>query len=228
MRPLASSPEKGFSAASTSEIARQAGVAEGTIFRYFKTKKDILRGILMHLGNVIAELLVVYGLKKILFHEGHEDLRSGIKGVLKDRMAMIDAVFPMLRIVITEAMYHEDIRQILYDKIISRAVEVVCVIGEMVDKGLMKGEIALWSSPAAVFWPTWCFFRCNLCFGPMIELDDYDRELGRSLTQSCMESQCPRTVTKSREGVFVKVFMKIKMSFFLIMPRAFSDVRLRR
>ena len=170
--------EKGFSAASTSEIARQAGAAEGTIFRYFKTKKDILRGILMHLGNVIAELLVVYGLKKILFHEGHEDLRSGIKGVLKDRMAMIDAVFPMLRIVITEAMYHEDIRQILYDKIISRAVEVFAEYHrEMVDKGLMKGEIDAVVAGRSILANLVLFFVYRNLFGPMIELDDYDREL---------------------------------------------------
>ena len=170
--------EKGFSAASTSEIARQAGVAEGTIFRYFKTKKDILRGILMHLGNVIAELLVVYGLKKILFHEGHEDLRSGIKGVLKDRMAMIDAVFPMLRIVITEAMYHEDIRQILYDKIISRAVEVFEEYHrEMVEKGLMKGEIDAVVAGRSILANLVLFFVYRNLFSPMIELDDYDREL---------------------------------------------------
>lgn len=31
--------EKGFSAAATSEIAQRAGVAEGTIFRYYRTKK---------------------------------------------------------------------------------------------------------------------------------------------------------------------------------------------
>ncbi|MHB8066249.1 MAG: TetR/AcrR family transcriptional regulator, partial [Ruminiclostridium sp.] len=36
------SNEKGFSSATTSEIAKRAGVAEGTIFRYFKTKHDIL------------------------------------------------------------------------------------------------------------------------------------------------------------------------------------------
>ena len=170
--------EKGFSAASTSEIARQAGVAEGTIFRYFKTKKDILRGILIHLGNVIAELLVVYGLKKILLSDGREDLRSGIKRVLKDRMAMIDAVFPMLRIVITEAMYHEDIRQILYDKIISRAVEVFEEYHrEMVEKGLMKREIDAVVAGRSILANLVLFFVYRNLFGPMIQLDDYDQEL---------------------------------------------------
>ena len=31
--------QKGYSAATTSEIAREANTAEGTIFRYYKTKK---------------------------------------------------------------------------------------------------------------------------------------------------------------------------------------------
>ncbi len=170
--------EKGFSAASTSEIARQAGVAEGTIFRYFKTKKDILRGILIHLGNIVAEPLVIYGLKKILFQDGREDLRAGIKLVLKDRMAIIDALFPMLRIVITEAMYHEDIRQILYDKIISRAVEVFEEYHrEMVEKGLMKREIDAVVAGRSILANLVLFFVYRNLFGPMIKLDDYDREL---------------------------------------------------
>jgi AcrR family transcriptional regulator len=37
--------EKGFAATSTSEIAQMAGVAEGTIFRHYKTKKDLLLAI---------------------------------------------------------------------------------------------------------------------------------------------------------------------------------------
>jgi len=170
--------EKGFSAASTSEIARLAGVAEGTIFRYFKTKKDILRGILIHLGNVIAEPLVVYGLKKILFNDGREDLRSSIKFVLKDRMAMIDAIFPMLRIVITEAMYHEDIREILYEKIISKAVDVYRTYHEeMAGKGLMKSEIDAVVAGRSILGNLVLFFVYRNLFGPMIKLDDYDREL---------------------------------------------------
>lgn len=32
--------EKGYASTSTSEIAKKAGVAEGTIFRHYKTKKS--------------------------------------------------------------------------------------------------------------------------------------------------------------------------------------------
>ena len=37
--------EKGYEATATSEIAKKAKVAEGTIFRYYKTKKDLLFAI---------------------------------------------------------------------------------------------------------------------------------------------------------------------------------------
>jgi AcrR family transcriptional regulator len=37
--------EKGYNATSTKEIAKMAGVSEGTIFRYFKTKNHILKGL---------------------------------------------------------------------------------------------------------------------------------------------------------------------------------------
>ena len=33
--------EKGYESVSTAEIAKKAGVAEGTIFRLYKTKKDL-------------------------------------------------------------------------------------------------------------------------------------------------------------------------------------------
>ena len=37
--------EKGYEATATSEIAKKAKVAEGTIFRYYKTKKELLYAI---------------------------------------------------------------------------------------------------------------------------------------------------------------------------------------
>lgn len=37
--------EKGYSATTTSVIAKKAGVGEGTIFHHYKTKKDLLLAI---------------------------------------------------------------------------------------------------------------------------------------------------------------------------------------
>jgi AcrR family transcriptional regulator len=172
--------EKGFSASSTSEIAHMAGVAEGTIFRYFKTKKDILRGILIHMVNILGEPLMLDSFKKILFSEDQKDLRAIIKAFLKERFALIDAIYPMLRIVVTEALYHEDIRKILYESIISKSLEIFKQFQEeMVAKGLMNKDIDPMVATRSISGNFVGFFIYRKFFGPMTELEDFDRDLDR-------------------------------------------------
>lgn len=172
--------EKGFSASSTNEIARLAGVAEGTIFRYFKTKKDILRGILIQMVHMTSEPLFLDSIKKILFQENQKDLRSILKALLKNRIDLIEAIFPMLRIVITEAMYHEDIREILYEKIISELLEIYKIFQEeMVAKGLMNKELDPVIVARSVIGNLAAFFVYRNIFGPMVQLEDFDQELDK-------------------------------------------------
>ena len=59
-----------------------------------------------------------------------------------------------------------------------RAVEVFAEYHrEMVDKGLMKGEIDAVVAGRSILANLVLFFVYRNLFGPMIELDDYDREL---------------------------------------------------
>ena len=44
--------------APTSQIAKRAGVAEGTLFRYFPTKDDLLNKLYIHLIQNLNEALV--------------------------------------------------------------------------------------------------------------------------------------------------------------------------
>lgn len=170
--------EKGFSASTTSEIAKMAGVAEGTIFRYFKTKKDILRGIIIHLVNIVGEPLILDSFKKVLFDEEQKDLRSIIRVLLKKRFALMEAIYPMLRIVVTEAMYHEDIREILYDKIISKALEIFRLFREeMVAKGLMAKDIDPLAASRSIYGNLVGFFIYRKFFGSVVKLEDFDQDL---------------------------------------------------
>jgi len=170
--------EKGFSASSTSEIARLAGVAEGTIFRYFKTKKDILRGILIHLVNIVGEPLILDSFKKVLFNENHKDLRSVIKALLKERFDLMEEIYPMLRIVVTEALYHEDIRKILYEKIISKALGIFKLFREeMVAKGLMDKDIDPLVASRSIYGNLVGFFVYRKFIGPLIDVEDFDQDL---------------------------------------------------
>ena len=135
--------EKGFSASTTSEIAKTAGVAEGTIFRYYKTKKDILRALHVLFINQLGRKLVLEGVEKILANCDDKDLKEVFKSLLADRIKLIDSIFPIARIVFTEALYHEDIREAIYQNIISRGIAIIDVFrSKMLDRGLIRVEVS--------------------------------------------------------------------------------------
>lgn len=116
--------EKGFSASTTNEIAKEAGVAEGTIFRYFPTKKDILRGFFVEVANIIADKIVLPSLEEILLDKTQKDAREVIREIVKDRIKLVDSHFSMIKVIMSEVLFHEDIRAIFIDNIVNRLLPV--------------------------------------------------------------------------------------------------------
>lgn len=111
--------EKGFASATTSEIAKEAGVAEGTIFRYFSTKKDILRKIMIKAIEVIAPEVVSKPIE-ILSNYNNKSAKEILVEILKERVSFISPKLPIIKTVFAEALFHEDIRESLRDNIIMR------------------------------------------------------------------------------------------------------------
>jgi len=174
--------EKGFSAATTSEIAKKAGVAEGTIFRYFKTKKDILRGILVQTINLIGNKLVVGQIEKILLEHADKDLRTILKEVLYDRMQMVDSIYPMARVVITEALYHEDIREAVYENIIAKALAVFQLFHQkMAEKGILRNDLEPDVLFRSILGNMAILIAQKKMFHHHFNLDDIDREFEKML-----------------------------------------------
>jgi len=50
--------ERGLNAAPTSEISKQAGVAEGTLFTYFKTKDDLINALYREIKLELADAMM--------------------------------------------------------------------------------------------------------------------------------------------------------------------------
>jgi AcrR family transcriptional regulator len=50
--------ERGLTAAPTSEISKQAGVAEGTLFTYFKTKDDLINALYREVKLELADAMM--------------------------------------------------------------------------------------------------------------------------------------------------------------------------
>lgn len=169
--------EKGFSAATTSEIAKGAGIAEGTIFRYFKTKKDILRGILIQTINLMGTRVVMNPVEKIFNSSKDKDLRPILKELLYDRLKLVESIFPMARVIMTEALLHDDIREAIYQNIITKALEVFNVFhGQMVEKGVLRSNVKPDVMFRSILGNMALFIAQRKLFSDKFEFDDLEKE----------------------------------------------------
>lgn len=174
--------EKGFSAATTSEIAKNAGISEGTIFRYFKTKKDILRGILIQTIKVFSGKIVMDGIEKIFLASEGKDLHAIMKEIIHDRLKLADSFFPMARVILTEALYHEDVREAIYENIVLKVLDIFKEFhAKMVEKGLMRSDV----EPMVILRSTLGNFGALIAqkkvFGEKIKIDDFEVEVDKMI-----------------------------------------------
>ncbi|MFD0671880.1 TetR/AcrR family transcriptional regulator [Cohnella sp. GCM10027633] len=102
--------EKGYSGAATSEIAQRAEVAEGTIFRHYKTKKDLLYAIV---SPFVARLVEPFVLRELypLFDEPHPTFEGFVRSILNNRIAFVEKNIKVLRIMLQEVPFHPELRE---------------------------------------------------------------------------------------------------------------------
>jgi AcrR family transcriptional regulator len=72
---------KGFSRASTAEIARKAGVSQGTVFYYFPTKYDLLIALINQYFSIEAVTNSLSGMPE-------ENLQERLRALLQERLAV--------------------------------------------------------------------------------------------------------------------------------------------
>jgi len=119
---------KGFSGATTKEIASMAGVAEGTIFRYFKTKKDILFSLI---GPY-----VVQSLADTLDAVSGETDEVMLTAILKNRLDLMHNNIDLLRLLITEAQFHPELGDKFAELV---SMKVAPVLEQFITKRIENG-----------------------------------------------------------------------------------------
>ncbi|WP_438446680.1 TetR/AcrR family transcriptional regulator [Gorillibacterium sp. sgz5001074] len=100
--------EKGYSATSTSEIAQKAGVAEGTIFRHYKTKKDLLLSIV---GPILTKLVAPFFIRDFakLLDLPYSRMEDFYRAVAKNRIQFARSNAKLLRILIHEVPFQPEL-----------------------------------------------------------------------------------------------------------------------
>lgn len=102
--------EKGFSATSTSEIAGRADVAEGTIFKHFKSKKGLLMAVVSPLMVKFYAPMIKKDLYKV-FDQEFEYFQDFIRELINNRKEFIQSNLPILRILVQEIPFHPELKE---------------------------------------------------------------------------------------------------------------------
>ena len=130
--------EKGYEGGRTSDIAKEANISEGTIFRYFKTKKDLLIGLLMPLVVKFFRPLMFKSVEKIMDNEKNETIDVVLKNLMLDRMSLIKKNAPLVKTVLVESIYHPELLEPLQKDV---APKIIPIIDKFFKDNIEKGNL---------------------------------------------------------------------------------------
>lgn len=94
---------KGFHGATIREIASAAGLAEGTIYLYFASKQEILKGVFALIPEDSSGRPVRV--------DGEADDAAFLASLIKGQVRSLAAYAPFIRLVVHEADLHDDLRR---------------------------------------------------------------------------------------------------------------------
>lgn len=122
---------RGYDATTTKDLATQAGIAEGTLFRHFENKKAILievatQGWIEILTDLLTELSEMGSYK-------------AVSQVMKRRMFRLHENGELLRVCFFEAQFHPELRERIQSEVISKMTDVTEAFFETaMEKGIYR------------------------------------------------------------------------------------------
>lgn len=129
--------EKGFAATSTNEIAKKAGVAEGTIFRHYKTKKELLLSIVTPTMVKMVRPIILKDLNKVLDQE-YEKMEDFLRAMISNRQEFLEKNMRIMQIFIQEIPFHHELREQFIEQI---GTKVYARFHQIMEYYRSKGQI---------------------------------------------------------------------------------------
>lgn len=126
--------EKGYAAVNLDEVARQAGIAKGTLYRYYDSKENLFRAVVQ---QAIAENKGVLELAAPAMGGTLAELVPRLLMAAGDTSGANNAP-ALARLVIAESQAFPDLAKIWHDEVVSR---VLSLITERIQQSQEEGEI---------------------------------------------------------------------------------------
>src|SRR5258708_28236640 len=109
--------EKGFHRATIKDIARSAGIADGTIYTYFANKNELLLGILNRLNQ--SEQRTEH-----FSQQAAQDFRSFLVTYIRQRMEVIWPNAQIFQAVLPEMLVNAELRDHYYQEVITPTIAI--------------------------------------------------------------------------------------------------------
>ena len=113
--------EKGYEKVSTAEIAAKAGVAEGTIFRQYKTKRELLEAILIPSFMRFVKPMIIKKFISGVLDKEYTTLENFVEIIVKDRYEFAKEETPLFRIIVQEIISQDYIRDEIREMFLTNA-----------------------------------------------------------------------------------------------------------
>jgi len=138
--------EIGFENTTASLIAKEAGVSEGTVFSYFKTKEGILEAILStFLEQVIPDVIADFSKKK--FTENQETFSVFLRSIVRDRLIFIRENQMQVKILLSRSFIDNTISNQLGNVIVDSIIKPISpILNQFKEMGLIRN----WSNERIV------------------------------------------------------------------------------
>ncbi|WP_282154202.1 TetR/AcrR family transcriptional regulator [Ruegeria atlantica] len=146
--------EKGFAAASMDRISAQAEVSKRTLYKYFESKENLFRSIVLELSNRFAAV------RDIRYEKGR-DIRKQLTDLAwaEGRILMLPEVMAMARMVISETLRNPDLAAAAQGKLDKTAIfiEMLRVAAEdgqlRIENPEQAGQEFIGLIKSRAFWP---------------------------------------------------------------------------
>lgn len=117
--------EKGFEGSRTSDIAKEAKIAEGTIFRYYKTKKDLLMGLFVPMVVKFFRPLMFNSVEKIMINNENKSIDEVLKAIFMDRLELVRKNAPLIKTLFLEAAYRPEIMDTIKNQLAPKFIPTI-------------------------------------------------------------------------------------------------------
>ncbi|MGE5398317.1 MAG: TetR/AcrR family transcriptional regulator [Chitinophagales bacterium] len=140
--------EKGYAGATTKEIAQEAEISEGTIFRYFPTKKYLLEQILQRMADEFVPQFIIGSLESTLEESKSKSPEEIFRSAFRSRLNLVKDNSNFFRVIWGELWFHSDLWTFYKEKLMN---PIRGIIERYLREGIEAGMLRQVDVPVATW-----------------------------------------------------------------------------